>query len=205
LLFPFQLQYSDQTAALGVTAQHPVYSLDRGDFVAAGELSAGERLATLAGPTAVLGIQPQQAAQTVYNLEVQGQHVFRVTSNGLLVHNSYADDIAKLATDLYQQIRPGTKGWKEAVEQISRIDKGKVNVRVRSAKEAKQLLKESRGKMNRYKQYTRDGRGPHRNYRKGYEVHNEQNLKEITVGNNLPHIKWFDGKSSGHIFYDIPN
>ena len=51
-------------------------------------MSAGERLATLAGPTAVLGIQPQQAPQTVYNLEVQGQHVFRVTSNGLLVHNS---------------------------------------------------------------------------------------------------------------------
>ncbi len=55
-------------------------------------MSAGERLATLAGPTAVLGIQPQHTAgqhtpQTVYNLEVQGQHVFRVTSNGLLVHN----------------------------------------------------------------------------------------------------------------------
>ena len=85
------VRLSDQPAALGVTAQHPVYSLDRGDFVAAGELSAGERLATLAGPTAVLGIQPQHAAQTVYNLEVQGQHVFRVTSNGLLVHNSYGN------------------------------------------------------------------------------------------------------------------
>ena len=36
----------------------------------------------------MLGIQPQQAPKTVYNLEVQGQHVFRVTSNGLLVHNS---------------------------------------------------------------------------------------------------------------------
>ncbi len=50
----------------------------------------------------MLGIQPkhtagQQAPQTVYNLEVQGQHVFRVTSNGLLVHNSCLDEIAKLA------------------------------------------------------------------------------------------------------------
>ena len=53
-------------------------------------MSAGERLATLAGPTAVLGIQPQHTPQTVYNLEVQGQHVFRVTSNGLLVHNMCA-------------------------------------------------------------------------------------------------------------------
>ena len=56
------VRLSDQSAALGVTAQHPVYSLDRGDFVAAGELSAGERLATLAGPTAVLGIKPQHTA-----------------------------------------------------------------------------------------------------------------------------------------------
>jgi len=72
-------------------------------------LPAGERLATLAGPTAVLGIKPQHTAgqhtpQTVYNLEVQGQHVFRVTSNGLLVHNSYADDIAKLAGDTAKKI-----------------------------------------------------------------------------------------------------
>ena len=37
------VRLSDQSAALGVTAQHPVYSLDRGDFVAAGELSAGDR------------------------------------------------------------------------------------------------------------------------------------------------------------------
>ena len=95
-----------------MTAQHPVYSLDRGDFVAAGELSAGERLATLAGPTAVLGIQPQHTAgqhkpQTVYNLEVQGQHVFRVTSNGLLVHNSYADDIANGAVEMHHSIPRG--------------------------------------------------------------------------------------------------
>ena len=72
-------------------------------------MSAGERLATLAGPTAVLGIQPQHTAgqhkpQTVYNLEVQGQHVFRVTSNGLLVHNAYADEIAKLADDTAKKI-----------------------------------------------------------------------------------------------------
>ncbi len=70
-------------------------------------MSAGERLATLAGPAAVLGIQPQHTAgqhkpQTVYNLEVQGQHVFRVTSNGLLVHNAYADEIANGGRGLWK-------------------------------------------------------------------------------------------------------
>ena len=52
----------------------------------------------------MLGIQPQHTPKTVYNLEVQGQHVFRVTSNGLLVHNSYADEIAKLAGDTAKKI-----------------------------------------------------------------------------------------------------
>ena len=65
-------------------------------------MSAGERLATLAGPTAVLGIKPQHKPKTVYNLEIQGQHVFRVTSNGLLVHNSYADDIANGGRGLWK-------------------------------------------------------------------------------------------------------
>jgi len=64
-------------------------------------LSAGERLATLAGPTAVLGIKPQHKPKTVYNLEVQGQHVFRVTSNGLLVHNSCG---------------PNNSGWRTAAD-----------------------------------------------------------------------------------------
>jgi hypothetical protein len=52
----------------------------------------------------VLGIKPQHKPQTVYNLEVQGQHVFRVTSNGLLVHNSCLDEIAKLADDTAKKI-----------------------------------------------------------------------------------------------------
>jgi tRNA splicing ligase len=53
--------------------------------------------------------------------------------------------------------------------------------------------------MNRYKNYT------DKLYKKGYEVHNNKNQREIKVGNNKQHIKWKDGKSSGHIFYKKPN
>jgi RHS repeat-associated protein len=111
----------------------------------------------------------------------------------------------KLASELYPQIRPGTKAWKEAVDRLSGLGKAKANVHVRTATEAKQLLKEARGNMNHYKQYTRDGRGVHRNYSKGYEVHNDLNPRELAAGNDLPHIKWYDSKSSGHIYYDLPN
>ena len=108
------VRLSDQSAALGVTAQHPVYSLDRGDFVAAGELSVGERLATLAGPTAVLGIQPQHTPQTVYNLEVQGQHVFRFTSNGLLVHNTcdFSKELGLTAQAARRHLRQPFRNWR---------------------------------------------------------------------------------------------
>lgn len=121
---------------------------------------------------------------------------------------AHADDPAfniRNASEIYTPITPGTKAWDDMVDAIAGLGKGKHNCRVRSASEAKQLLEEARGKMNRYKQYTRDGRGPNRNYEKGYEVHNDQNLQETAVGNDLQHLKWFDGKSSGHIFYDGTN
>jgi hypothetical protein len=198
---------------IGVTGNHPIWSEDRHDYVAAMDLRVGERLKNLSGDTVwVQQKLPRPGPTPVYNLEVQDEHVYYVGANGVLAHNAGEDcgdgngsHAVKLASDLYTQVRPGTKAWRDVVNQISTLGKGKVNVRVRTATEAKQLLKEARGNMNRYKQYTRDGRGPHRNYRKGYETHNDHNLQELEVGNNLPHIKWFDGKSSGHIFYDIPN
>ncbi len=73
---------------LGVTDNHPVYSLDREDFVPAGELAVGERLAVEGGETVIESIVAQQDAELVFNLEVQGEHVYRVTERGLLVHNN---------------------------------------------------------------------------------------------------------------------
>ncbi len=51
----------------------------------------------------MLGIQPQQAPQTVYNLEIQGQHVFRVTSNGLLVHNMCAPRVGNVVAETAEE------------------------------------------------------------------------------------------------------
>ena len=53
--------------------------------------------------------------------------------------------------------------------------------------------------MDRRKQYTET------RYKKGYEVHNSKNRRELEVGNDLQHIKWKDGRAGGHIYYDIPN
>lgn len=99
-------------------------------------------------------------------------------------------------------VKPNTPQWNSAVQKLSGLKKGKANIKVSTATEAKQLLKEARGNMNNYKQYSKD-KGV--SYKKGYETHNQQNAREIGAGNDLQHIKWKDGKSGGHIFYNKPN
>lgn len=106
--------------------------------------------------------------------------------------------ITKSASDL-PVVKKGTKQWDETVEAMANTEKGKINVRTESATDAKDLLSEAKGNMDRHKQYTE------KKYKKGYEVHNEQNARELGVDNDLQHLKWKDGKSGGHVYYDVPN
>ena len=73
---------------LGVTSNHSIYSADRLDFVPAGELRVGETLRNLDGVVRIESIEQLGSEERVYNLEIHGEHVFRVASSGLLVHNS---------------------------------------------------------------------------------------------------------------------
>jgi hypothetical protein len=79
------LEGSDET--IGVTANHPFWSEDRRKFVPAGELKPGERLRTLEGEARVASLAPRAGEQAVYNIEVHAEHVYRVTTAGILVHN----------------------------------------------------------------------------------------------------------------------
>ncbi|QDT39255.1 Hint domain-containing protein [Stratiformator vulcanicus] len=72
----------------GVTANHPFWSIDRNEFIAADDLNVGERVDTLSGIRRITSITPRGPPETVYNLEVHGQHVYRVGDAGVLVHNS---------------------------------------------------------------------------------------------------------------------
>jgi hypothetical protein len=169
------------------TNVHPVWSVDREEWVPAGELEPGELVDTLTGPVAVLSVERLESALDVYNIEVHGEHVFRVTADGVLVHNTC--------------IEPNTAAWTSAINAIRNAGKGiKVNLTVRTATEAKQLLAEALGNMNRYGNYAHDALS----YEKGFEVHNVMNARELAV-HDLQHIKWFANNTSGHIFYRFPN
>ncbi len=69
------------------TTIHPIWSVDRDDWVPLGELQEGEQLLSAAGPATILTHQVLHRATPVYNIEVQGEHVYQVGALGLLVHN----------------------------------------------------------------------------------------------------------------------
>ncbi len=120
-------------------------------------------------------------------------------------HGGIGPDIGpgkvKYATEL-PTLKKGTQAWDNAVKAL-RNQKGKSNYRVSSASEARELLIEARGNMNRYKQYYKTKTG--KNYKKGFERHPKEHTNTDAEFNNLDHIKWRDGKSNGHIFYKKTN
>ena len=73
---------------IGTTASHPFWCEDRQAFVPAGDLKSGERLRTQDGQLLDLTASRPRAADAVFNLEVNTEHVYYVGIHGLLVHNS---------------------------------------------------------------------------------------------------------------------
>ncbi|MCX7424706.1 MAG: polymorphic toxin-type HINT domain-containing protein [Planctomycetia bacterium] len=74
---------------IGCTANHPFWSEDRQAFIPAGALRPGETLRTATGDLRhVVQIARRRTSEPVYNLEVDGEHVYYVSSTGVLVHNS---------------------------------------------------------------------------------------------------------------------
>ncbi|MEZ5944333.1 MAG: HNH/endonuclease VII fold putative polymorphic toxin [Planctomycetaceae bacterium] len=82
------LQFEEQSEVVTCTPDHPFWSELRQEFVPASELMPGEAVATSTGHPAILtSITPRDGPITVYGLEVYGEHVYHVSSQGLLVHN----------------------------------------------------------------------------------------------------------------------
>jgi hypothetical protein len=85
----WELRLVGSGEVLGLTATHPVWSADRNAWVPAGELRVGERLLDADGSTPeVESFVLRPEPEPVYNLEVEGDHCFRVGQLGLLVHNT---------------------------------------------------------------------------------------------------------------------
>ncbi|MFN9410933.1 MAG: polymorphic toxin-type HINT domain-containing protein [Pirellula sp.] len=70
------------------TPIHPIWSVDRNDWVSLGELIEGESLQAADGFATVLSIALVSTNIPVYNIEVHGEHVYQVGDLALLVHNT---------------------------------------------------------------------------------------------------------------------
>jgi RHS repeat-associated protein len=83
------LRFSGWGQEILTTTVHPFWSESRQAWVAAGRLQLGETVRSRDGHGCRLeSIVPVAGQHTVYNLEVEGDHVYRVGTGGLLVHNA---------------------------------------------------------------------------------------------------------------------
>ncbi len=86
-ILDLRIEGSDEP--IGTTASHPFWSEDRQQFVAAGDLQVGENLLLADDTTRQLfssTLRPTR--ENVYNIEIDGEHVFYVGNDGVLVHNT---------------------------------------------------------------------------------------------------------------------
>jgi hypothetical protein len=97
---------------LGCTANHPFWSEDRQDFVPAGSLTIGEHLRTESGTLRqVTRITPRRGPPVaVFNLEVDAEHVYYVSTAGVLVHNAYPEGApASIGAKTWQEYEAGVR------------------------------------------------------------------------------------------------
>ena len=74
--------YEDGVAPLRGTGLHPLYSLDRDDWVRVRDLQIGERLQTAEGAVRVEALEKVRGLHRVFNLEVEGAHEYLVGEAG---------------------------------------------------------------------------------------------------------------------------
>jgi hypothetical protein len=70
------------------TTVHPIWSVDRNDWIQLSELQEGEHLQAAYGIATVVSIAIVSTNVPVYNIEVHGEHVYQVGDLGVVVHNA---------------------------------------------------------------------------------------------------------------------
>ena len=124
----------DNGEELGVTFQHPIYSVTAGDWQLAGALEIGEEVLTMTGTATVICSERQEEREMVYNLEVKDLHNFLVCESGVVVHNSCSisntSNLPELPLDNYwktqiQKNTGSTEKYYECVAEITTDAQGK--------------------------------------------------------------------------------
>ena len=92
----YDLYIEGQEKPIGCTKTHPFWSVDRQEFVPVVELYQNERVQCLDGSVRrAIDLQRRPKPETVYNLEIFNEHVYCVTTDGILVHNHCHERLRK--------------------------------------------------------------------------------------------------------------
>jgi RHS repeat-associated protein len=86
----WQIEVIDQNGRREVirpTGFHKVYSASQNAWVSAKDLGPGERLHGVSGTVVVRTVARVPGVHRVYNMTVEGEHIYRVSNLGVLVHN----------------------------------------------------------------------------------------------------------------------
>jgi RHS repeat-associated protein len=94
-----EIEFAGLNKALEPTISHPLFSADRNDWVAAGELRIGERIKTKTGISQTKAIRWKKGEHRVYNFEVEADHSYFVSEVELLSHNSGACGLGKIGEE----------------------------------------------------------------------------------------------------------
>ena len=74
---------------IGTTANHPFWCVNTQCFVEADQLEVGQQLKTIDGTAvSITSITPRGPPESVFNVEVEFEHVYFVGDGGFLVHNA---------------------------------------------------------------------------------------------------------------------
>lgn len=85
----YDLWVQGEDKPIRVTARHPFWSVDRQAWVPMIELEPGERLLAWNSSTPMVeSLCLRDQTEPVFNLEVEGDHCYRVGEQGILVHNN---------------------------------------------------------------------------------------------------------------------
>ena len=84
----YELSFDGVEEPLRGTGAHPLYSLDRDDWVRVRDLQVGEQLQTTEGAVTIEALEKVRGVHRVYNLEVEGDHEYLVGEAGVRAHNN---------------------------------------------------------------------------------------------------------------------
>lgn len=95
----YYLYFGENPTPLGVTGSHPIWSIDRNDWIGASDLQIGEKVKTQDGLTVLKTRYKSDEKQKVYNLEIYKDHNFFVSTDRILVHNTCTPKISVVSDD----------------------------------------------------------------------------------------------------------